>query len=252
MSQASCSSPISHSSLTRRISETTRAKSSSWVASAATSASTWAVDAAQHAGLAGAGERGGELVDVPHGQAQRGGDLVGGGTAPDPQLAVLAVAEELVGVARGPRPGVQRGLAVLDHQHGVAGLVAGEVGVRGVRPEPVVGVVGPDLVAAGGQHQPLAREGLGQRARRRAACSVIGCRGRSSSRSPQPVRMNCGPGVGHLRVVGLGLRLGRAASAGSARSRPSWYAGGGPRRRLPIGFGPCPGPVETASPSRSW
>ena len=95
------------------------------------------------------------------------GDLVQRGAAADPQLAVLAVAEELVGVAGGAGPRVEDGLAVLDHQHGVAGLVAGEVGVRGVGAEPVVGVVGAHLEGAGGQHQPLAGEHLGQPARRR-------------------------------------------------------------------------------------
>ena len=61
---------------------------------------------------------------------------------------------------RGPR--VEHRLAVLDHQHGVAGLVAGEVGVRGLGAEPVVGVVGAHLEAAGRDDQPLAGELLAQ------------------------------------------------------------------------------------------
>ena len=61
---------------------------------------------------------------------------------------------------RGPR--VEDGLAALDHQHRVAGLVAGEVGVRRVGAELVVGVVGPHLERAGRQHQPLTGERRGQ------------------------------------------------------------------------------------------
>ena len=121
-------------------------------------------DPAQHAGLRGAvgGEPVLERVDVAALDAQRVGQLVQGRTPPDPELAVLAVAEELVGVARRAGAGVENGLAVLDDQHRVAGLVAGEVGVGGVRAELVVGVVGPDLEGAGGQHQPFAGEHPGQ------------------------------------------------------------------------------------------
>ena len=117
-------------------------------------------DAAVDAGLARLRELAGELVDVAHLEAEGVGDLLQRGAAADPQLAVLPVAEELVGRALRPRSRVEHGLAVLDHEYGVAGLVAAEVGVGGVAAEPVVGVVGPHLEGAGGQHQPLAREGL--------------------------------------------------------------------------------------------
>ena len=63
-------------------------------------------------------------------------------------------------------------------QHGVAGLVAGEVGVGGVGAEPVVGVVGAHLVAAR-RAAPAARRGrsrpAGPGARRHG--SATGCAG---------------------------------------------------------------------------
>ena len=163
MSQACWSSATSHSSLTSRSSEATRAKSSSSVSSPGTISSTVGGDAAQHPGLGPAEHRRLELVDVAHRQPERGRDLAQRRAPAGPQLAVLPVPEELVGVPRRARPGEQRGLAVLDHEHGVAGLVAAEVRVRGVRPEPVVGVVRADLVGARGQHQPLAGEHAGER-----------------------------------------------------------------------------------------
>ena len=158
-----------------------------------------------------------QVLDVAHLEAEGVRHLLQRRAAPGPQLAVLPVAEELVGLARGARPGVEHRLAVLDHQHGVAGLVAGEVGVGGVGAEPVVGVVRAHLVGAGRQHQPLARERLGQprparapRARRPAAT------GRSSSRSPQPVRMKAAYAAGTAgscdSVVGWGAILGSVVS----------------------------------------
>ena len=93
---------------------------------------------------------------------ERGRDLVQRRAPAGPQLAVRPVAEELVGLARGARPRVEHRLAVLDDEHRVAGLVAGQVGVRGVRAEPVVGVVGAHLEVAGRDDQPLAGEQVGQ------------------------------------------------------------------------------------------
>ena len=95
-------------------------------------------------------------------------------------------------VSRAERgPGVEHRLAVLDHQHRVAGLVAAEVGVRGVGAEAVVGVVGPHLEACR-PAAPAARRGTSRPACARRAAAYVGDRvraGRSSSRSPQPVRM---------------------------------------------------------------
>src|SRR5690606_3636187 len=80
-----------------------------------------------------------------------------------PQLTVGPVPEELVGRPRRARPGVEHtGTVRLYDQHRVGGLVAGVVGVGGVWPEPVVGVVGTHLESARRDHQTLAREGLGE------------------------------------------------------------------------------------------
>ena len=189
MSQASWSSPTSHSSLTSRISEATRARSSSRVSSPAP-ARRRRRHAAVHAGLAGRRRARRQVVDVADLEAERGGDLVQRRAAAGPQLAVLAVAEELVGVARRARARVEHGLAVVDDQHGVAGLVAGEVGVRGVGAEAVVGVVGraPCRCRPGA---PAARPGTPRRARARR--SAYGRRsgaaaGRARGR-PSPSRM---------------------------------------------------------------
>ena len=232
MSQASCSSPISHSSLTSRISEATRAKSSSWVASAATRRSTWAET-----------PRCTRVLPAPSRTAARSsmwrtsrprevGDLVRRRAGGRPTARRTAGRGRTRRCRARTAAGRRDGLAVVDHEHGVAGLVAGEVGVRGVRPEPVVGVVGPHLEGAGGQHQPLARERLGQPGAAVRGVVGDGWRGRSSSRSPQPVRMNCGPRRGHLGVVGLGLRLGVGWDVGWVCSvTPSLYAGRGLRRR---------------------
>ncbi len=148
------------------------------------------VGAAQHARLRRAAEPSGEVVEVAGLDVQGVGDLLQRGPAAGPELAVLPVAEELVGLARAARPGVEHRLAALDDQHGVAGLVAAEIGVRGLGAEAVVGVVGADLEPAGRDHQPLAGELLAQPLATCRAHCVIGCGGRSSSRSPQPVRMN--------------------------------------------------------------
>ncbi len=126
MSQASCSWPTSHSSLTRRSSDSTRSRARrSRPSSAAPGASTPAST-----------PRSTRVLPEPR-RARRAGRRCAGtsrpreseislqrGTPARPQLAVHAVAEELVGVARRPRARVQHRLAVLDHEHGVAGLVA--------------------------------------------------------------------------------------------------------------------------------
>ena len=123
-----------------------------------------------------------ELVDVAHLEAEGVGDLLQRRAAADPQLAVLPVAEELVGVALRARARVEDALAVLDDQHGVAGLVAAEVGVGGVGAEPVVGVVGAHLEGAG-RAAPAARPGRPRRAaaggpRRTARSGAAGGRAR--------------------------------------------------------------------------
>ena len=99
MSQASWSCSSSQASLTRRISLSTRANSSSRPSSAVTIRSTFGVHAAQHPGLARSAQLAGKVVDVAALEAQRGLHLVQRRAAPCPQLAVLTVAEELVGLA---------------------------------------------------------------------------------------------------------------------------------------------------------
>ncbi len=187
MSQASVSSPSSHSSLTRRISESTRAKSWSRPSSAGTRASTDASTPRSTRVLAASASRSGRSSRWRTVEPERADDLVQRRTSAGPQLAVLPVAEELVGLARGPGPRVEHGLAVLDDQHRVAGLVAAQVGVRGVRTEAVVGVVGAHLEGAGGDHQPLAGEGLGQPGtpRRRPGGHRVRAAGRARGR-PSP------------------------------------------------------------------
>ena len=187
MSQASWSSPTSHSSLTSRSSEATRARSSSrrWPSSRRLRADSGLVEGR------------GRSSTWRHLEAERVGDLAQRRAAAGPQLAVLPVAEELVGVARRARPGVEDGLAVVDDQHGVAGLVAGEVGVRGVGAEAVVGVVGAHLEGAGRQHEPLARERLGEpRAARCGARRRPGAAGGRARGRPSPVRMKAAYAAG--------------------------------------------------------
>ena len=191
MSQASWSSPTSHSSLMRRSSSATRRQ---------------VLVRGEVAGLAVVVERR-QVLDVADLDAEGVGDLLRRRAAAGPQLAVLPVAEELVGVALGPGTGVEHRLAVLDHQHGVGGLVAREVGVRGVGTEAVVGVVGAHLVGAGRQHQPVVGE------RRRELGAPLG--GPVGHRVPRHVELAVAPalahegGVGgrHGGVVRLGLGL---------------------------------------------
>ena len=238
MSQASCSCSSSQASLTSRISESTRAKSWSRAAVGGDGRSTY-----------GSTPRSTRVLAEPcraARRARRGGGprspreseiSLQGGAAAGPQLAVAAVAEELVGLPRRAGAGVEHGLAVLDDQHGVAGLVAGEVHVRGVGAEAVVGVVGAHLEAAGRDHEPLARERLGEGLRGGAADqSATGCRGRSSSRSPQPCAHEGGVGLGHRLVV----RLGATGSVvGGCSFTRSLYDGGilaGRAGDAPIGW----------------
>ena len=230
MSQASWSSPTSQSSLTSRSSETTRARSSSRDVVGGHHAVDVGRDAAEHPGLAGAvgGQGVLELVDVAALDAERVGDLVQRRAAPDPQLAVLPVAEELVGVARRARPRVEHRLAVLDDQHGVAGLVAGEVGVGGVGAEPVVGVVGAHLERAGRQHQPLAGEHRGQLRAAPAARSATGWRRQVELAVAPAGPHEGGVGLGDGGVVGLDVQLlGRGLRVVLARTRwwtRSWFS----------------------------
>ena len=192
MSQASWSSPTSQSSLTRRISESDAGEV---VVAALVGRDQRGRRAGRRRGARGSWPtaRGASSSSSMwrHLEAEGVGDLLQRRAAADPQLAVLPVAEELVGVARGARAGVEHRLAVLDDQHGVAGLVAGEVGVGGVGAEAVVGVVGAHLEAAGRQHQPLAGERLGQPlrgARRPSRRDRVRAAGRARGR-PSPSRM---------------------------------------------------------------
>ena len=169
-------------------------------------------DTAEHPGLAGDGERVLEEVDVADLEPQRVRDLPQGRATTDPELAVHAVPEELVAVAARARPGVEHGLAVLDDQDGVAGLVAAVVGVRGVGPEAVLGVVGTHLERARGQDQALAGEHRGERGA--PAGRGVG------DRVPGEVEVGAAPALPHelrvrvrhgrvvrLRVQVLGQRL---------------------------------------------
>ena len=174
------------------------------------------IDPAQHAGLGRAAQTALELVEVAGLDAERVRDLLQGGAAPCPELAVLPVPEELVGLARAARPGVEHGLAALDHQHGVAGLVAAEVGVRGLGAEAEVGVVRAHLEAAR-RDRPAARGGTP----RRAAPTGLGpgrdrvCREVELALAPAGAHEG-GVGLGHGRVVALRHRL---VTLGWRRSR---------------------------------
>ncbi len=165
-------------------------------------------DASVHAGLARPRELGGQGVDVPHLETQRRGDLVQRGPAADPQLAVLPVAEELVGGALRARAGVEDALAVVDDEYGVAGEVAREVGVRGVGAEAVVGVVGPHLETAGRQHEALAREGLGQPLPPGRGVRRDGVRRQVQLAVAPALAHEGGVGLGDGRVVRLGVQRG--------------------------------------------
>ena len=91
-------------------------------------------------------------------------------------------------------------------QHGVGGLVAGEVGVRGVGAEPVVGVVGAHLEGAG-RAAPAARRGTPRpgAARRAAAYGATGCARQVELAVAPALAHEARPGLGYRRVVRLGV-----------------------------------------------
>ena len=127
-----------------------------------------------------------QLVDVPARAARgsrRSRAATGGGRPTARRTAGRGRTRRSPGRAR---PGEERRLAVLDDEHRVAGLVAGEVGVRGVR------------------------RGTGSRCRWRAPCSVPAG---TTSRSPGNASASRGPARGGGRRRGGG--------AGRARGRPS-------------------------------
>ena len=259
MSQASWSSPTSQSSLTSRISETTRAK----LGVAGLVGGDQRVDARRRRrGARGScrrrpGRRRARRCGAPRGPSESEISFSDGRRPA--HSSPYCRSRKNSSVSRlGARPGVEHRLAVLDDEHGVAGLVAGEVGVRGVGAEPVVGVVGraPCRCRPGA---PAARPGTPRPAAARRARGVrrrSGARGRSSSRSPQPVAHERGVGLGDRRVVGLGLvrsAVGSRAWLGSARSRRHCYAAQRVRASAcRIGFRHARHAAATASPSRSW
>ena len=122
-----------------------------------------------------------------------------------PELAVAGVGEELLGVPAGQRADVEDGVvaaavvarAVLDgvqDEHGVGlllGAQAREVRERGVRAEPVVGVVGPRLEVPAGMTSRSPGNRADSAERRVAVWSAAGLRWRvDDARSPQPDVMN--------------------------------------------------------------
>src|SRR5690606_37525492 len=96
------------------------------------------------------------------GDPEFGGLLRQRGPPADPQLAVLPVAEELVALAGGPGPDVQRGVVAgaggPHDQHAVRVVVAGEPDKVAAGPERVGGVVRPYLLPPGRDHQGVLRE----------------------------------------------------------------------------------------------
>ena len=156
------------------------------------------------------GQRGRELTDVLHRDAQELLGLGEGMPASDPQLA-LAVEPELavlpVGtgqqIDRRPVPGrVARALRLQD-QDAVLGLLAGEIGVLRGGAEGVLGVVRTGLQVARGNDQPLAGEARGQRGA--AGRGVPGLSDRL-----QTVQLGVGPAG--LHVVGELIGKGRVQS----------------------------------------
>ena len=120
------------------------------------------VDAAKHARRPTTAQRVRQLVQVAAGEAE---DLAGLGErapASGPGLAVATVAPERVVALGVARPEVQRALTVVQHQHGVGRLVAGQVDVVRRGPEPVVGVVGARLQRPRWYDDPLTLEALGE------------------------------------------------------------------------------------------
>ena len=165
-----------------------------------------------------AGERV-ERIEVRRREAEVGCHAAEGRPGTDPELADRGVAVELRRRAVGPLAEVQghvvAGLAGrFEHEHRVGHGVAppaGEVRERGVCAERVVGVVRALLVGAGGEDEPLAGEGGGQRvaagggvrrlrARRGSLLGAVGPARRD--RLEEPAR------EGLLAVEVLGGRLG--------------------------------------------
>ena len=116
--------------------------------------------------------------------------------------------------------------------------------MRGVGAEAVVGVVGPHLEGAGRQHQPLAGERLGERGAALAPRGRrSGARGRSSSRSPQPVphELRARPrGPSGRGTRSSGSVVSGVVSLAHARHCTPRRDGPAPARRL--GCRPCPEP----------
>ena len=261
MSQASCSSPISQSSLTSRISEMTRAKSSSSGGVGGDHPVDRRRHAAVHAGLAGAATgRPASWSMWRTGEAEGRRHLAQGGALADPQRAVLAVAEELVGVAarraggRRARPRRRRSPARRRWsgcRRSRRGRCRRGSGSRCRRSAP----------CSRRRAAPAARRGTS----RRGACAAGG--GVRRDRVPRQVGLAVAPARAHEGGVRLGdggvVRLGRELDPGvpgrsrawSRRSPASLYAARARRpggARLPIGFGPCRRAATTASTSRSW
>ena len=164
-STASCSCSTSHSSLTSRISDRKIASSSSCVGVGLVGQQRVdvGVDAAVQPSRTARRQHLGQVVDVPAREAEQLLGLDQRAAPARPGLAVAAVAPERVVALGVPWPEEQRRLAVVDDEHGIGRLVAGEVDVCGVDAEPVVGVVGARLEAAGRYDDPLAGEALAQR-----------------------------------------------------------------------------------------
>ena len=149
---ASCSCSTSHASLTSRISER-------YIASSGRPAPSPCARQrarrrrgrrrAQHPRLAERTQHVGKLVEVPAGDAEELRRLGQRAAPTRPGLAVAAVAPEGVVAPGVARAEVERRVAVVDDEHGVRRLVAGQVDVRGLGAEAVVGVVGPRLQGAG-------------------------------------------------------------------------------------------------------
>ncbi len=115
-----------------------------------------------------AARRGAEVVQVGAAQAGQPPGLRQVGAAADPELPVPAVPVELLVAVRTRGAGAQvqhglvavraRGLQHQDVAHLVLAREPGQPGVRAVRAEAVVAVVGADLELAGRDDQPLARK----------------------------------------------------------------------------------------------
>ena len=193
MSHASCSCATSQSSLTSRSSD-----ERPWRAPRraprprATSASTRRSTPRSTRVLPWPESASGELVDVPALDPQRRRHLAAATGAGPPTARRTRRSRKNSSVSpRGAWPRVEDRLAVLEHEHRVAGLVAGQVRVRGLRAEPVVGVVGAHLEGAGRDHEPLAGEQVGEPLGDvPPPTSTPGAPAGRAPGRPSPVRMN--------------------------------------------------------------